>query len=504
MRKNTNTIALFFIACIVILYALAARDGHNWKGDFSQYIMHAQNLVQGIPYTQLGVLSIDGIAHAGTPPGYPLIIAPIIALLGLNFIALKIQMAVLFGLGLWVYWKHIQNDLPIKWALCSLAFLAFTPWILKFSNNLLTDIPYLTASLFALFWAHKFFQNPPHFKSAMIVSTTIVLACSFRSIGIVIVGTMVIYAILFRRHHLVHTLGIALVSYICITIIYFSFEAGGSYASQFSLNPYIIAKAVWQNLVGLERSFTQMVALYPSRDEKSLSYNIINKPILIAYCLLMFLGLFRSIQKRGFYLHDLYMPLSLIPLLIYPYPMRARYLLPLLPFAHAYTLIGFRYLLVILCKYFSHNILRPIFRYRHILPVLLWLPLFFAYWGHYTLRPTTKEANVLKDPDVQSLFQEIHNRQTEISCVLFWRPRILRLFTPVQTAGVYNINQHPWTLEEIAHINRLGVSHIILDPHNPKLATFTTLHPNHFKSVFKNDTFHLMQIIPSQLNTAIP
>jgi hypothetical protein len=505
IQKN-RIIALWLIACTIALYALSARDGHNWKGDFSQYIMHAQNLIQGKSYTDLGVLSIDGVAHAGTPPGYPLTIAPLIALFGLNFIVLKVQMAFIFGLGLWIYWRHVQSEMPSQWTIGTLAFLAFTPWILKFSNNLLTDIPYFTASLLAIYVGHRFFQNQPNLKSALYLSLSLILACSFRSVGIVIIGTAVIYAVLFRRKHLMHTLGFALLSYLSMAFINRHFEAGGSYANQFSLDPYIIANAIWQNAIGLERSLMRMIALYPSRNEDSWLYSFVNLPILMAYLSLMCVGIFRSIKKRGFYLQDLYWPLSLVPLLIYPYPMRSRYLLPLLPFTHFYVMIGFRYLLANISNHFSYLPIRPIYRYRIVLPALLWMPLFMAYWGHYTFQPTTAEANILKDPDVQNLFIEVNNRKQEISRVLFWRPRMLRLFTKVNTAGVYNLNEYPWTPKEIFHIKNLGVSHVILDPNNPKLTEFTTHNPHLFKSLYQNPTFHLMRIEspPKALDVVTP
>jgi len=496
--------AFLIIAFTISLYALAARDGHNWKGDFSQYIMHAQNLVQGKAYSNLGVLSIDNTAHAGIPPGYPLIIVPVLKFFGLNFIILKIQIAFIFGLGLLIYWYETQKEMPIRWSLGTLAFLAFTPWVLKFSNNVLTDIPYLTASLFTLYWGHKFFQNPPTLKSTLYLSLSLILACSFRSVGVIIIGTVMLYAILLRRSHLIQTAVLTFLSFTCTTLIYRFFEAGGSYVSQFSLDPYVIVNTFLQNLMGLERSFKLMIALYPSRDEDSLLYSLINTPTLICYMLLMFLGFFRSIKKRGIYLRDIYLPLGLLPLLLYPYPMRSRYLLPLLPFTHLYVIIGFRYLMAIAFKYVPRLPTRPIYRYRTALPALLWMPLFLAYWGHYTFQSTTAEANILKDPDVQSLFQAVRNNKQDINKVLFWRPRILHLFTEVNTAGVYNINQYPWTPQEITHITNLGVSHLILDPYNPKLAEFTHHNPHQFKSIYKNNTFHLMRIIPPASNVTSP
>lgn len=503
--KRAKTIAALLFVGIVFLYATAARDGHNWKGDFSQYVMHAQNLVHGAPYTDLGVLFFDGIGHKGTPPGYPIAMAPLIALFGLNFIVLKYQIALFFALGLWIYWRFSKDQMPAQWALATLAFLAFTPWILKFSNNLLSDIPYFTASLLAMWLAHRYFARPPAWSAAAYLGLAIVLASTFRSMGVLLMGSCFVYALIFRRTHLRQVLLIMTISYACTLLINRQFEAGGSYASQFSLAPAVIASSIWQNLIGLERHLTRLLALYPSRNEAGALYLFINKPILIAYLGLMALGLYRSLKKRGIAVSDVYSLSILMVILIYPYPVRPRYLLPILPFAHVYVIVGFR----TLWAAWAHRAaplktyLRP--PYGKMLPAAIWMPLFFAYWSHYALQPATPEANILQDPDVTALFQEIRDRQPEISRVLFWRPRILRLFSDVQTASIYNLNEYPWTASEIHRLAHHGVSHLALDPNNPALAQFVAQNPNLFVSQYRNRKFELLKLTsPRQTADALP
>ena len=130
----------------LLLYGTAVRDGHNWGGDFSQYILHAQNLINGLSYTDLGYVNktYAQIGPRGYPPGYPLSIVPVLYLFGLNFIVLKLVVILFLVFGLYVYYHYARFFLSTTWALGCLAFLTFAPWMLKFSNNVLSDIPYMS------------------------------------------------------------------------------------------------------------------------------------------------------------------------------------------------------------------------------------------------------------------------------------------------------------------------------------------------------------------------
>ncbi len=51
MSKNTWTLVVF-ILLFFILNVSTIKDGHNWGGDFSQYITHAKNIAEGENYSK--------------------------------------------------------------------------------------------------------------------------------------------------------------------------------------------------------------------------------------------------------------------------------------------------------------------------------------------------------------------------------------------------------------------------------------------------------------------
>ena len=74
-------IALLLIA---VWYALTLREGHAWGGDNAMYLLHARNLLSGMPYTDTGYLynPASGRFPVSYPPVFPLLLAPLVALFG--------------------------------------------------------------------------------------------------------------------------------------------------------------------------------------------------------------------------------------------------------------------------------------------------------------------------------------------------------------------------------------------------------------------------------------
>ena len=80
------TIGAFFLATV--------REGHQWGDDFALYITHARNLVEGRPYAQSGYIRnpASPISPPPTyPPIYPMLIAPVYRLFGMNLVAMKVE-----------------------------------------------------------------------------------------------------------------------------------------------------------------------------------------------------------------------------------------------------------------------------------------------------------------------------------------------------------------------------------------------------------------------------
>ena len=69
------------------LFVLTIREGEDWGDDFSMYIHHAENIARGVPYGETGYIYNPHNPAVGPkiyPPGFPLLLAPVVKLFGRN------------------------------------------------------------------------------------------------------------------------------------------------------------------------------------------------------------------------------------------------------------------------------------------------------------------------------------------------------------------------------------------------------------------------------------
>lgn len=152
----------FFIACVLAsisgAFMLALMDSnHNWGGDFSQYIAQAQALINGTIPTQIANNTLmmqysDGVYGPNVYPwGYPLLLAPVLALFGEDLLALKCVNIAFFMLFIFCFYAYVARRFSTQASIAlSLAF-ALNPMLLNFaSNNILSDISYMCISFVAV------------------------------------------------------------------------------------------------------------------------------------------------------------------------------------------------------------------------------------------------------------------------------------------------------------------------------------------------------------------
>ncbi|MBF0385122.1 MAG: glycosyltransferase family 39 protein [Candidatus Omnitrophica bacterium] len=152
-QKNNSTflLILIFIFLCLLINIITIKNGHNWGGDFAQYIIHAKNLVEGNSY-QAGIMLDLPLLY---PPGYPLIIALIIKYFGTSFFILKF-LNVIFWSG-FVYFSYrlasglLGKELGILLAL----FLAVSSDFFTFKQNVLSDVPFSFFCVLSVFMYDK-------------------------------------------------------------------------------------------------------------------------------------------------------------------------------------------------------------------------------------------------------------------------------------------------------------------------------------------------------------
>lgn len=169
------------------LNVLTLTNGHNWGGDFAQYIIHAQNILQGKPYTQ-GIMLEKTIVY---PPGFPLLIAPLIKFWGVHFETLKLlNIACWFG-AVFFIWLLAKDRLSALSAYMCALLAACSSFFFIFKQNILSDIPFMLFTM-ASVWA---------LERRRIAWVIPLLMCAVltRSAGLMICAAALFYFLAVRR-----------------------------------------------------------------------------------------------------------------------------------------------------------------------------------------------------------------------------------------------------------------------------------------------------------------
>lgn len=152
--RNGSTNILLVILLVTAFLSLYSgiQYGHDWGDDFSGYIMQAESLVHGNPsaFVAANRFTIERssrrIAPIAYPWGFPVLLAPIYELFGLNMTAFKtlnIICYLFFLVLLWFAWPQNYSNFR-RFLFVSL--FACNPYFQQSMNEVLSDVPFLLFS----------------------------------------------------------------------------------------------------------------------------------------------------------------------------------------------------------------------------------------------------------------------------------------------------------------------------------------------------------------------
>ncbi len=189
------------ILIVLIAYIASVTPGHVFiSDDFAAYVMHAENLADGHPYSDIRYVpnpATVGFAPArGYPPVYPLILAPVYKIWGLNLRAMKVMTVLCFGVTLLALALIFEDTLP-QWAICALILVVgFNINFWEQRNYLLSEFAYLMFSMVLLLALQKIYArlDPRAWRvgAAVLVSLLLYAAYGTRTIGIVLLPALVL------------------------------------------------------------------------------------------------------------------------------------------------------------------------------------------------------------------------------------------------------------------------------------------------------------------------
>ena len=194
------------LACVGFFHVATIREGHTWGDDFSAYIHHAKNLVEGRPYAQIGYIPNPAnlIAPRSYPPVFPCLLAPVYAWFGLNLTAMKIELILCFLLSLLMIFFVLRELTDPSSAVAVTALVGFNPYFWEFKDEILSDIPFLFLTYTTIFLILR--ADRPSTPSrrrlldGLLAGVTALLACETRTVGVVLVAAVVVTDLIrFRR-----------------------------------------------------------------------------------------------------------------------------------------------------------------------------------------------------------------------------------------------------------------------------------------------------------------
>lgn len=325
------------VACLLLFAVLviATRRGmESWSSaDYGLYIMHARNLVEGLPYAATGyVPNPDNtiISPAAYPLGYPLLLAIPYAVSGIDLFALELVgccalIAIVAGV-----WVLARRHLPDGWAFLVAIGTGFVPELLDLRDTISSDLAFTAWVLLAL-CLHERTRGTAGLAALFVA---VFMAEATRSAGLAL-GAALIGADILSRTPAWRARAIATAAAMGAAMLanhYVRADAAGTYLSYFSrLNEgptTYLAHATTDYLVGLSHAL-------------GLSFGKMGNLVGVS----LFLGTaaigWIASLRRGITAAALFLPASAALLLAFPVRLEtARYLVPLLPLLVFYMVSG--------------------------------------------------------------------------------------------------------------------------------------------------------------------
>jgi hypothetical protein len=201
MKKVEAVLLAAILLASALLSAALLTRGHLWWDDFASYLMQADSLIDGDTRTfvQRNAFTIEEssslLGPVAYPWGYPFLLAPVLAILGLKVLALKLISTLFFVLTLAVFYALARLRLPAAWSLLLTAVLAFNPVLLQAHDLILSDIPFLFFSTQALWLIEKTYREgepAPRLSAGAAIGGVMFAAFATRTNGVLLVGALAI------------------------------------------------------------------------------------------------------------------------------------------------------------------------------------------------------------------------------------------------------------------------------------------------------------------------
>jgi hypothetical protein len=415
VREKTYIVAL--LLAIGIFHASTVRQGHIWSDDFAMYVHHAQNIVEARPYADTGYIYNPSIPVYGPtfyPPVYPLLLAPVYRMFGLDMIPMKLEQVLFLLLALTAIYACWRRDLGLGYTLALVALLGFNPefWIAK--DNVLSDIPFLFFFYLTSLLVRSARRDLVGWWgwSAMI-GVAIYLGIGTRAVGMALWAGLLLYDVLRFR-----------------TITRFTAVSVMVCGAFLVLQPHIVGVSP----SGYPHKPPTLHTIARNADayaRVSASFWVGSAPNFFRYIVL---GLFGTLVLTGFMFRSkhgfTFLEAALVPyltiIILWPFPAGVRMVFPAVPWVGYLAISGFKYLAKKLVP-----------SYLPAAASVLFLLIAVCYMQSYRKLSFGPIRQTTGLPEFNQVCQAVRDETAPQDAIVYFRARALSLYTG-RPASAYN------------------------------------------------------------------
>lgn len=188
------------VSCIIVIFTIFIAvgyiyDGHDWGGDFSQYVSQAIALVEGTVDVEIEHMqfvlenSIPGMCPSVYPWGLPLILSVIYRFIGFNIIAFRFIGVLSLGVFVFFIFKFLQKRFATKDVVLMLSLIISCKHYMEASTSILTDIPCAAFSMIGIYTLYELIicEDKKQYFWSIIFGICSIGAYILRSSGIVLI-----------------------------------------------------------------------------------------------------------------------------------------------------------------------------------------------------------------------------------------------------------------------------------------------------------------------------
>ncbi|MEO8354928.1 MAG: glycosyltransferase family 39 protein [Chloroflexota bacterium] len=416
---------LILIILNLVIGASTLTRGHEWGDDFASYIMQAGSILSGtthefVEHNSFTIYkSSTQIGPVAYPWGYPLILTPIYAIKGISPLALKLPGLFFYGGFLACLYLLLNNRLTQSESLLGVSLFAFNPMLIRFLDQILSDIPFLFFSTLALL----LMMNEKKYRLSEYILLGCVIACAFfiRTTGILLLASY--FALKFsrawsdRRDHesIRKNAWSTFIVGSVFAALWFAyallFPGGGeSYFAQYQ--DFQI-----QTAVGFIYQYFQVFNLFFG---ESILWKVLY-PVL-----LMFFLSGAWIRRKEDKLFLVFFLLWLLLLITWPFWQGPRFIFPLLPIFIYFTFQGMKFTIAKMPEKYA-QMGRWVFYGFWSLTIIFFLSSSSA--NAYANLQNDRSINGPFDSYSREVYRYIQEETAVNSVVVFFKPRAMRLMT---------------------------------------------------------------------------